>query len=178
LSPDDFIAWAQATHSPQTTYTNPASGRWDQINKLLAQRVQDQVAHWGVQINWVQIRDVTVEPHILAPAGMSPAAGPQPVTTAPRNVATSMAQVHPVNANPAPNKVEQATAEKPQPAPVKVIAPTYEGTSTIPTKIPRVDILMQAYEDVRSGRITDPVTIRSVAARFETLASDPEESSN
>ena len=178
LSPDDFIAWAQVAHSPQTTHMNPASGRWDQINKLLVQRVQDQVAHWGVQINWVQIRDVTVEPHILAPAGMSPAVGPQPITTAPRNVATSMAQVHPVKANQATNKVEQVTPEKPQPAPVKVIAPTLEGTSAAPTKIPRVDILTQAYEDVRSGRITDPETIRSVAARFEMLASDPEESSN
>jgi SPFH domain / Band 7 family len=178
LSPDDFIAWTQAAHSPQTTHMNPASGRWDQINKLLAQRVQDQVAPWGVQINWVQIRDVAVEPHIPTPAGMNPAAGPRPINTAPRNVAASMAQVHPVKANPALNKVEQVTMEKPQPAPVKVTASIPEGTSTTPTKISRVDILTQAYEDVRSGRITDPVTIRSIAARFETLASDPEESSN
>jgi SPFH domain / Band 7 family len=177
LSPDDFIAWPQAAHSPQAVHMNPASGRWDQINKLLAQRVQDQVAHWGVQINLVQIRDVAVEPHIPALGGMNPAAGPQPVNTAHRNVAASMAQVHPVKANPAPNKVEQVSTEKPQPAPVKVTAPTPEGTST-PTKISRVDILTQAYEDVRSGRITDPVTIRSIAARFETLASDPEESSS
>lgn len=179
LSPDDFIAWSQATPSQHTAQTNPASGRWDQINKLLAQRIQEQVAHWGVQVNWVQIRDVSVDPHIPAPAVMNPAAGSQPVNTAPRNVAASMAQAHPVKANPLPDKVEQVTAaEQSKPAPAKAPAAATVGTHTTPTKISKVETLTQAYEAVRSGRITDPATIRSIAARFETLASDPEESNN
>jgi len=178
LSPDDFIAWSQATPSQHTTHVNPGVGRWDQINKLLVQRVQDQVAHWGVQINWVQIRDVSVDPHIPTPAGMNPAAGPQPVNTAPRNVAASMAQVHPVKANPLPDKVEQAAAGHPQPAAARAPAGASVGPHTTPIKISKVEILIQAYEDVRSGRITDPTTIRSIAARFETLANNSEESTH
>jgi len=178
LSPDDFIAWSQATPSQHTAQVNPTNGRWDQINKLLAQRIQEQVAHWGVQVKWVQMRDVSVDPHILAPAGMNPAAGPQPVNTAPRNAAASMAQAHPVKANPLPDKVEQAAAEQHPPAPAKAHAASTVGTHTTPTKISKVEILTQAYEDVRSGRIMDPATIRSIAARFETLASNPEESNN
>jgi tetratricopeptide (TPR) repeat protein len=41
------------------------------------------------------------------------------------------------------------------------------------TKVDKVTILTQAYEDVRSGRITDPVTIRLIASRFEAIANDP-----
>ncbi len=178
LSPDDFIAWSQATPSQHTAQVNPTNGRWDQINKLLAQRIQEQVAHWGVQVKWVQMRDVSVDPHIPAGAGMNPAAGPQPVNTAPRNAAASMAQAHPVKANPLPDKVEQAAAEQHPPAPAKAHAASTVGTHTTPTKISKVEILTQAYEDVRSGRIMDPATIRSIAARFETLASNPEESNN
>jgi len=177
LSPDDFIAWSQATLSQNTAHVNPAHGRWDQINKLLAQRIQEQIAHWGVQVKWVQIRDVSVDPHIPAPAGMNPAAGPQPVNTAPRNAAASMAQVHPVKANPLPDKVEQAAAEQSPPAAAKAHAASTVGSRTTPTKISKVESLTQAYEDVRSGRITDPSTIRTIAERFETLAKS-EESNN
>jgi len=178
LSPDDFIAWSQATSPQLTALANPGSGRWDQINKLLAQRVQDQIAHWGVQVNWVQIRDVSVDPHVPTPAGMNPAADPQTVNTAPRNVAASMAQVHPLRANPLPDRVERAAAEQPQPPAARAFAAATVGPHTTPIKIPKVEVLTQAYEDVRSGRITDPETIRSIAARFETLASNPEESKN
>ena len=168
LSPDDFIAWSATTPSQHTAQVNPAHGRWDQINMLLAQHVQDQVAHWGVQVRWVQIRDISVDPHVPAPTGMNPAANPQPLNTAPRTVAASMAQAHPVKANPQP---EKTAVEQPAPAAATT------GTRTTPTKIPKAESLIQAYEAVRSGRIMEPATIRNIAERFETFAKE-EESNN
>ncbi len=39
----------------------------------------------------------------------------------------------------------------------------------------RASILMYEYEAVRSGRITDPIAIHKIAARFERIANDPDE---
>ncbi len=36
-----------------------------------------------------------------------------------------------------------------------------------------IDMLKDAYEAVRTGRLKDPKTIRDIALRFEALASDP-----
>jgi len=174
LSPDDFIAWSQGMYSRQAANAdNFSPGQWDRINKLLAQRIQDQVAHWGVQINGVQIRDVTVDPHVLV--GVNPAASPRPVDAGVVQLATSATvQPHPAKVNPNPAKTEQASPAKPsKPEPEPAAAPAAAAA-----KVSKVDILAQAYEDVRSERITDPVTIRSIASRFETIAHDPEESKN
>src|SRR6266487_5403747 len=82
LTPADFVNWPQSTHprtSPDIGSIDAATiTRWDRINETLARRVQDQVAGWGVQINYVRIQDITLIPH-LAPspiasssAGMAP----------------------------------------------------------------------------------------------------------
>jgi regulator of protease activity HflC (stomatin/prohibitin superfamily) len=175
LSPDDFIAWSQGMYSRQVANAdNFSPGQWDRINRLLAQRIQDQVAHWGVQINGVQIRDVIVDPHIPQFVGVNPPASPQPVDArATQNATSATAQPHPAKVNPHPEMTEQVAPAKPsKPAPVSMPA------AAPAAKVSKVDILAQAYDDVRSERITDPITIRKIASRFETIANDPEESKN
>src|SRR6266446_5831474 len=77
LSPADFVAWPQGQGSPlRSTDTNAPMDptqdtRWDRINNALASRIQDHVAAWGIQVNWVRIQDITLIPH-LAPAASPP----------------------------------------------------------------------------------------------------------
>ena len=189
LSPEDFIAWPHTPRSRQAA-GNPNDVRpWDRINIILAQRMQDQVANWGVQIGEVQIRDVALVPHIPLMAEANPPASAQPVNA---GVAHSAAQATPAQLNQA-----QARPQRAQPPHQKAVEPRFiagsqakprpsepppapaappAGTPT--PAISKVDMLTDAYEAVRTGRITDPMTIREIAAHFESIANDLEESQN
>src|SRR5260370_18119812 len=83
LSPDDFIAWSQASLSQNTAHVTPASGRWDQINKLLAQRIQEQAPHWGAQVNWAPMPDVSRYPHLPPAPRLTARAPPHPPPSTP-----------------------------------------------------------------------------------------------
>jgi hypothetical protein len=170
LSPEDFIAWTQTPRSRQAAGSPNNPGRWDRINTILVQRMQDQVAHWGVQIDEVHIRDVALVPHIPLMAEANPPASPQPVHA---GVARSPAQIAPAQPNQPPAH-PQVQSRKPELSPSP--APPPAGTPT--PAISKVDMLKDAYEAVRTERITDPITIREIAAHFESIANDPEESQN
>lgn len=77
LTPADFIPSPQGNSSPlRTTGQNapidPAQEtRWERVNDALANRMQDRIAAWGVQVNWVRVQDITLIPH-LAPAASPP----------------------------------------------------------------------------------------------------------
>jgi hypothetical protein len=57
-----------------------------------------------------------------------------------------------------------------------------EGTPASPAAAPvkstKEEALKKAYEQVRSGKITSPDTIRSIAARFQAIANDHEANKN
>ena len=155
LTPADFVNWSQGAHtgpSLDISTTDAATiTRWDHINNILASRVQDKVAKWGVQVNFVRIQDITLIPH-LAPSA-SPAAG--------MTRSANPLDVQPVQAQIAARTVEnQQGPAQTQPAPA---AP----------RIINIDMLIEAYEAVRTGRLRDPKTIRDIATRFEALANDP-----
>ena len=65
-------------------------------------------------------------------------------------------------------------------APVIIKAP--EATPASPAaaqvKSAKEEALKKAYEQVRAGKITSPDTIRSIAARFQAIANDPEANKN
>ncbi len=68
FTPDDFLIWPQGFHSaPRISQELNAfaegSARWEHVSNLLFQQMRDKVALWGVQINWVSIRDVYLGPH-------------------------------------------------------------------------------------------------------------------
>lgn len=184
LSPDDFIAWSHASFSRQMTIGGPhefATGRWDSINSHLTHVIQDQVAHWGVQINWARLRDVTVVPHIPTFADTKSVASPQLVDAgATRGTTAATGQVH--QARVQPRQTEQATLEKAPPPPVAAPAPVLptppvpSSTDGLSPQVNKAATLKEAYVAVRSNRITDPTTIRSIAARFEAIANNPEAS--
>lgn len=200
LSPEDVITWSPASRSRQESSmnrgaTNPQEGgNWDHINLTATIRMQEQVAQWGVQVNEVHIRDVALVPHIPSLDTSSSLSGghgayhASPVASAqPANQPKSVPQTPPAASVPnqapsRPKNVQSTNAEKAQPGQVKLPAPAPTpppAAAPTPASTPAIskaETLTEAYEAVRSGRITDPDTIREIAARFERLANDPEES--
>src|SRR6266567_1776905 len=103
LKPSDFLAWPDKSRLHQSSdgslrLSNPEveeATHWEHINLLLAQEMQDRVAAWGVMMNWVYIRDVTLTPRVPvntdAMINMNVAkAGTPPVQAQPQRPPVSM----------------------------------------------------------------------------------------
>lgn len=175
FSPEDLLVWqrglrAQATRTGQPASSNTAGEngmRWEKINSYLYQRVRDRVALWGIQVNWVHVRDITLTPH-SAPImdATDPVMRPRPVDTgATRGAPPAASQPQQVRMTP---KQEAAASPKIEPA-----------KAPIPSIIKEEDlekILAKAYKAVQDGKITDPDTIRDIARQFASIANDPEKS--
>jgi SPFH domain/Band 7 family protein len=166
MTPADFISWSQSKHartSADISAVDVSTTRWENVNAALVRSIQAQVRDWGIQVHSVQILDITLIPH-LAPSA-SPVAGMvgRPVEAGVPRGAPAVA------AQPLQAQVMARTVEKqPEPASVQQ-APT---VNTAP-RVMNVDMLKDAYEAVRTGRLRDPKTIRDIAFRFEALANDP-----
>ncbi|MEO8970278.1 MAG: SPFH domain-containing protein [Ktedonobacteraceae bacterium] len=166
LTPADFLAWSQGFRSHQPVNNQHLSGdasRWERINAILYQRMRDKVALWGVQINWIQVHDIMLVPHIASIADMATGM-------------VSGAGGRPAGGSPPPQATKKAGAGQPS-------SPPFAGTpqSSVPVAAKEVKSmsaaqLTNAYNSVKKGTITDPTTIRKIAARFDVIASDPEES--
>src|SRR5207249_10362637 len=80
LTPDDFLAWPDRSRQIPNLVLRPHEDedapRWERINNLAFQRMRDRVALWGVLINWVQVRDITLTPHALLDSGPIVTASP------------------------------------------------------------------------------------------------------
>ncbi len=185
LTPDDFITWQQSLHSKQGISAQKHAdmteeSRWERINTILFQRMRDKVAPWGVLVNWVHIRDITVTPRGSGQditgqmSGFHPptnpvAAPPLQTQQPPTKVAS--------NINPA--GATSTTIKMPNPI---MPSPTMGGmpnpTVQQPTvgKLPKESVLINAYEQIKAGKITSPDIIRRTAGDFQRFASDPEAS--
>ncbi|HEX9133853.1 MAG TPA: SPFH domain-containing protein [Ktedonobacteraceae bacterium] len=172
LTPADFVNWPQGSYARTSLDINSIDAatitRWDRINTTLTSRVQDKVAVWGVQVNYVRIQDITLIPH-LAPS-INPVAG-----IAARPVPVDMGATrggYPPAAQPQQAQgVLKAVGNQPgampaQPLPAPAPAPAAASMAYI-------EALTESYEAVRAGRLRDPNNIRDIAARFEALANDP-----
>ena len=167
LTPSDFINLPQGTH-PQTlvdinSIDTATITRWDRVNDILAKRVQDQVEKWGVQINYVRIQDVTLIPHLTS--SMNP-----PWRQAPVDVGMTRGG-YPTAAQPQQVQIVAKPVEN-QPAPM-YIQPSSTYTAA-PVSTASIETLKGFYEAVRAGRLSDPQTIRDIAAGFEAHANDPD----
>lgn len=213
LTPEDFIAWPHGFASRQLSSLSLDSGdlnqqedyltRWDRINTHMAQRMQDQVATWGVQINGVQIQDITLIPRLAKQAETGSTnslaarkqSGPikkdQPSTTRIVKEFSSAARIP--QEQKSTNKVLTSATESaaasadyttvsmppPQPKAQAQAAPSTRPARTSGNaKGIKEEALGEAYAAVRNGRITDPTTIRNIALRFEAIANDPEANKN
>jgi len=166
LTPGDFVTWTQSLYSrangDASSFNAATATRWDRINTRLSRRMEDQVASWGVQINWVRIQDITLLPHTP---------GVHPALASNDNGGTTML-MQPTQAQ------IQSTPEVSAPAPVqppkKSAPPTEANRQGAPAKsLPQVEALKDMYNAVRQNNITDPTVILDLAQRFELLASDP-----
>lgn len=193
LKPEDFIDPTFGSRSRQPVGGNPISNdlalledgstRWDRINDRLLLCIQDKVACWGVHINSVHIRDIMFLPRIPIPtdtdslmldvgATRGKASAPTPQLTAevrPRQAETGTSEK---TEKPQPATSTNAPASTPAAA-----APVPAATSPAPKTI-NEEMLHGMYDAVRDGRIKDPLTIRNLALRFESIAADPEISKN
>jgi hypothetical protein len=116
--------------------------------------MQDRVAAWGVQINGVQIQDITLLPNASAIPDKRGAGDTGGTTEMIR-----------------PEPVRQEKAETAQRAP-QAAAPSSGG------KLPEVETLKYMYNAIRQNTITDPAMILDTARQFERLANDPVASKN
>lgn len=208
LSPADFVAWSQGQGSPlRSTDAAPMDPtqdtRWDRINNALASRIQDHVAAWGIQVNWVRIQDITLIPHLAPAASPPPGMQVQARQTVaadnyapdPKNQGVKQA-AGTVNAGAQKTSPQAASSGDPDrtvvmdsntvkqqmvhpqppttPMQPQTTTPNPEAATTTSPKAIKVDMLKDVYEAVRQGRITDPGTIRDLARRFEVVAANPE----
>lgn len=164
LTPSDFVAWTQSIYSRSGTDVssfNPAAAtRWDRINSTLSRRMQDQVATWGVQVNWVRIQDITLLPGASGADDTSSTRANGEVGGATEVMQPEFPQQEKiVLAKETPRPAAPPPASSPKPAPG--------------TRLPPVETLKDMYNAVRQNVITDPTVIDDVARQFEMLASDP-----
>lgn len=150
-------------------------------DRLLAretlQYLREEARARGVHIVWVSVRDIW-----LAPEGETlpveewdreESDGARQEDDGEAPVATALPQRAPVHA-PAlpPPQLDGSMDEPTEPEPEE------EGADATPTAAPTPDmtpeILSDAYEAVREGRIHDPDTIRGIAQAFLRVANDPE----
>ncbi|HET8911496.1 MAG TPA: SPFH domain-containing protein [Ktedonobacteraceae bacterium] len=209
LTPEDFIAWPHGFASRQLSameldHNNPQEdylNRWERVNTRLTQRVQDQVATWGIQINSIKIQDITLIPRIIKPRETGPVmtlssnrrqSGPfrdDPTTTGKRIIQTPIEDSGPQVVTSQNGKItakvpnvnpDFTTVSMPKPQVQPQASANPAGRPTRPAnkdaRSLKEEALSEAYASVRDGRITDPTTIRSIARRFETLANNPEAS--
>ena len=176
LTPDDFLIWSQPAGSFNGLAGKDEMTRREQLNNRLFQQLRDRVALWGVQINWAQVRDVS-----LIPRPSSYAFGRD--TSAIRNVVGNNSDTIVRGKVEVDNNATEKIAEPPivttrpaQLSPVIASTPARASSATplTPIKLPKEEVLMNLYEQVRGEKITTPTTIRDIAAKFEAFASAPE----
>lgn len=130
----------------------------DRICDTIKIRVQLEVNSWGVKIHKVDIQDIT---KIL---NLTPRANPI---------------IRPVNPTPVPTGGGNQVGTQPQQGPIQSDQQTTlppqppDGSGYTLTSSSERETLKEAFEAVRTGRVSDPQTIRGYAARFEAHTYDP-----
>jgi regulator of protease activity HflC (stomatin/prohibitin superfamily) len=185
FSADDFIAWPQGLHA-RSEAASPASSagsaaHWDRVNAYLLRQIRDKVAMWGVQINWVLIRDVELIPHGAYVTDAASVMNAQPAARAASGEGETVQAAQPkiqyaqAGAGASMNATAQAQEDT---VPSEAVQHPFSNASApvTPTRLPSEEVLAKAYKEVQKGNITDPETIRSIAEKFEAVAKDPERS--
>jgi regulator of protease activity HflC (stomatin/prohibitin superfamily) len=187
FKPEDFYPWQQGstTRSPinaaSSANANPQRGEtpgWSRMNARLLQLMRDQVAPWGVQINWVRIHDVTPLPHVQGAETVRVGAGA--VSMAAAN-SSQPSRPGTTQAAPASSQRQSSSTVGSEGAPgakTTQASPAAAAQAGAANDGKKDEALIKLYDAVRNGTITDPETIRRWAARFEAIAHDPVASQN
>jgi hypothetical protein len=183
FTPDDILPWPQGMHAQRASYRDqhgmPGTGaRWEQINTALSQYMRDKVALWGVQVNWVKMRDVSLVPHDAVVLNTDPVMHIQSNESNPASGGAAAGKQAKAAADETTKKLSEPAVMQ-QPATLASEGATNGvGPNGIPKNILKEDLLIRAYKEVQSGKITDPATIRSIAQKFDAVAQDPELNQN
>lgn len=171
FTPDDILPWPQGRHGYRESHGMPANGgRREQMNAALLQYMRDKVALWGVQIKWVRMRDVSLVPHDAVVINTDPVL----------HIHSSEAgEVDAKAGQQARGVADETTKKLSEPVVMPQEATAGAGGATpISKNILKEDLLVRAYKEVQSGKITDPETIRGIAEKFDAVARDPELNQN
>ena len=203
LVPTDFLAWPQSLQTYQSRqesghlHQDPQSAhlpdegeddfsggpaRREHINTLLFEQMRDSVAHLGVQIQWVLIRDIHLMPHTLVGISAPPIMPDHAKTTNGNQVEKELVATPSIAQQ---NKAQSTDGRGNGPIehipldrePTEVLQPESFSTASEPLppqKLPTEEAMRKAYEQVQSGKVTDPQAIRHMAMTFEAVARDPE----
>jgi hypothetical protein len=202
FEPNDFVAWPQSrqAYKAQTTHPDPQSAqlpdedvgafsggpaRRDFINRQIFEQVHDRAKKWGVQVNWVHIRDVKLVPHTLVGISSAPMV---PEYTKAANDDDIERELVGVSSGINQNKMQSTHASsnsnvgEPGLHMHQETTEVLQAAETLPTpdlplspqKIYPEGTLKKAYEEVQNGKVRDPLTIRKIARSFEAVAKDPE----
>lgn len=162
LSPGDFVSWSLHVNNSSAdddTFLDAASmTRWDRLNMLLRSRLQDQMAMRGILINMAHVQDVTLIPRL------TPASSPPPGWQS-RGTEAELVDTGAVRGSVAPSR----------PASYPVASPPPKPQPSIPAPKPEMfNAMIELYNSVREGRVTDTKVILDLADRFEAIANHPE----
>lgn len=198
--PDDFMAWPRGIRGQYTAQAGDddftgSFERRQQINTHLFQQVRDKVAPWGVQVNWVTMRDIELAPHganaiheqpepasTPTPA-LAPTPAPTPTPKTQSQPAREVKQI-PLVEEKTPVAAKPQTKSEPSPArtqaapqtPKPAEQPAAAVQASVPANQLKEDVLIRAYKTVQEGHVKDPETIRGIAAKFEMVAQNQEAS--
>jgi regulator of protease activity HflC (stomatin/prohibitin superfamily) len=166
--PADFIPWSGSMGSHATSETHGSEDAimpWEYKNDELFQPFSDHVALWGVQVYTVRLRDVRMVPHgtplpsmeqeVSTPSSGMAAAFDNDATTESSAITQQSASTETTKNSQspqAPSQTPEADADKAASKEEKALA--------------------QLYAQVQNGKITNPATIRSYAAKFDAAAKD------
>ncbi len=186
--PEDFYPWQQKPAASARSQAGDESANgatkgkapvWSRMNTRLFQLIRDQVAPWGVEINRVSIHDVTPLPHAGIQAAAKGTAGTAPTNPSPSSRPGPSQATAPIPSRQtgAPTKPPAQPSAQPQPT-AKATPPAAAPAepTVVATNNKKFDTLINLYNEVRVGHITDPETIRRIASRFDDIAQNPAES--
>ncbi len=181
FTPDDFIVWPQGLHSRPLTYDNAGEGelRWERVNKYLYDLIAEHASNWGVMVNWVRIRDVSLAPHgativetdAVFDMPTTIIENPAPPAAAAKNPPPK-AQAKPPGAQKGSAGAGNAKLAEETTQAVPVPSQPAQDTTPAAPPLPNEKVLIEAYNAVKNGKITDPRTIRGIAAKFDLIAHD------
>jgi regulator of protease activity HflC (stomatin/prohibitin superfamily) len=159
VTPEEVKSWqkaAQAQPAGASYRTGSTPRTLEEITNTIKDLVQRQVVDWGVKVRKVDIQDETL---II---NLAPRPNPtRPVAGAPIGTGSLSLQQAPPTTN---LPVDQQPTIQFQPYPAPEYPPHSES---------EIETLKDSYEAVRLGRVTDPDTIRMLAARFAEHVYDP-----
>jgi hypothetical protein len=185
---------AQATHRdpqlPDEGVDDFSGGpaRRERINTLLFQQMRDRVALWGIQINWVLIRDIELVTQKLAGISARPTMPDYTKATSDDQeerelvAASSIAQPNKaqsvdVRGNASPGASDNHVLSDQETTEVITTGGSSAPSQPLqPQKLPSDEVLRKIYEQIQHGKVTDPQYIRQVAMTFDAVARDPEAS--